>query len=70
MSSIKRDRSDYYTILNHVHEIVCEEIVSIADQIIGTTKKLKGTSSTGINMSESDPIVSVSILTATKTNME
>ena len=38
VSPIKRDRSDYYTILDHVHEILCEEIDSIPKQIMETSR--------------------------------
>ena len=60
MSRIKRDSSDYDMILNHVHKIACEEIVSIVEQAMETTRKLKGTSSFDVEMSEPAPIVSVS----------
>ena len=66
MSPIKRDRSDYDTILNCVREIVCEEIVSIAEQTMEITRQLKGTSSVHVEMSEPAPSVSVSIPTAPK----
>ena len=59
MSPIKRNRSDYDTILNCAHEIVHEEIVSIAEQTMETTREIKGTSSVDVEMSEPASIVSV-----------
>ena len=66
MSPIKGDRSDYDTIMDHVLEIVYEEIVSIAEQTMEITRKFKWTSSVDVEKSESAPIVSVLIPAAPK----